>query len=137
MRRAAATLSILALFLMGMVIGAFGMHLLERHHLPWHGAGGRPIHGPGMGGSGPPHFPPHFMEGLEDQMDLTPEQSEQVHRILEHGRLQAEALRHDVAPRVHAQMEETHRQIMEILTPGQRRHLEELMPRRRQSPPNP
>lgn len=135
MRRTAATISVLALFLMGMVIGAFGMHLFERHRLPWHG----PVHGMGMGmgRSGPPHFPPHFMEGIEEQLELTPEQSDQMHRIIAHGRLQAETLRHDVAPQVHAQMQETHRQIMEILTPDQRRHLEQLMPRRRQPPPKP
>ena len=135
MRRAAATISILALFLMGMVIGAFGMHLFERHHLPWLGHAHRV--GMGTGTSGPPHFPPHLIEEIEKQLVLTPEQSDQVHRILAHGRLRAEALRHDVAPQVHAQMEETHRQIMEILTPDQRRHLEQLMPRWRQSPPNP
>ena len=133
MRRAAATISVLALFLMGMVIGAFGMHLFERHHLPWH----MPVHGDRMRTSGPPHFPPHAIEEIEKQLELTPEQSEQVHRILAHGRLRAEALRHDVAPQVHAQMQETHRQILEILTPDQRRHLEQLMPRRRQSPPDP
>jgi len=133
MRRAAATISVLALFLMGMVIGAFGMHLFERHQMPWHG----PAYGMGMGRPGPSHFPPHFMEKLEEQLGLTPEQSDQVHRIIAHGRLQAEALRHDVAPQVHAQMQETHRQIMEILTPEQRGHLEQLMPRMRPSPPKP
>lgn len=132
MRRAAATISVLALFLMGMVIGAFGMHLFERHHLPWHG----PAFGMGRGRPGPSHFPPHFMEALEEQLELTSEQSEQVHRILAHGRLQTEALREDVAPKVHAQMEETHRQIMAILTPAQHQHLEKLMPRLRQPPPS-
>jgi len=133
MGRAAATFSVLALFLMGVVIGAMGSHLLERHRLPWHGPGPGMGMGMGMGAPGPPHF----MEGIEEQLDLSPEQSRRVHEILTQGRHQAEALRHEVAPRVHAQMEGTHRQILEVLTPAQRRRLEELMPRRRQPPPQP
>ena len=126
MRRTAATLAVVALFLMGVAIGGFGIHLLEKHHLPWHGAGhGRELHTEG---------PPHFMDGIEEQLALTAEQTERVHRIIADSHRQAQSLRHDLAPQVHAQMEEAHRQILEILTPDQRRHLEQLMPHHRRSP---
>jgi Spy/CpxP family protein refolding chaperone len=128
MRHAVAVTWVFALFLMGIVIGAFGMHLFESHQGPWHprspAAGHR--------GMGPP---PHVLEGMMDEVELSADQRERVRILLAEGRHKAEALRHEISPQVQAQMEEMHRQIMEVLTPEQRRQVEGMHPRLRQFHP--
>jgi len=123
MRQAVAIVSVSALFLMGIVIGAFGMHLFESHHGPWHPRGPEShLRMPG---------PPQFLEGLMDELDLSSQQRKQVQAILEDGRRKAEALRNQVSPQVHEQMLETHARLLEVLTPEQRRKVEEMHPRLR------
>lgn len=130
MRHSVAIISVFALFLMGIVIGAFGMHLVASHHMPWHPRG--MMHRPGPMGP-----PPHVLEGLMEELDLSADQRERVRILLAEGHRKAEALRREVSPQVRAQMEETHRQILEVLTPEQRRQVEHLHPRLRPFPPQP
>ena len=128
MRHAVAVTWVFALFLMGIAIGAFGMHLYESHHMPWH------PRGPAAGhrGMGPP---PHVLEGLMDELDLSADQRARVRVLLDESRRKAEDLRHQVSPQVQAQMEEMHRQIMEVLTPEQQQQLEGMHPRLRRYHP--
>ncbi len=48
--------------------------------------------------------------------------------ILAESRREADAIRHEVAPRVHEHLEATHQRLLRILTPEQRTHLLELHP---------
>ena len=82
MRHSVAIISVFALFLMGIVIGAFGMHLFASHHMPWHPRG--MTHRPGQMGP-----PPHVLEGLMDELDLTADQRERIRSLLAEGRRKA------------------------------------------------
>jgi len=127
MRQTVATAAIFALFIMGVVIGAFGMHLVETHRMPWHGQGHampRQHHGP-----------PHMLQGIEDELDLTAEQHEAIAVIIQEGHERASALRMEIAPRVQEEMAATHQRILQVLNPEQRRKLQELRPLRHRRGP--
>lgn len=122
MRQTAATAAMIALFVMGVIIGAFGMHLVETHRMPWHGAGHampRQHHGP-----------PHMLQGIEDELDLTADQQEAIAAILQEGHERASQLRREISPRVQEEMAATHQRILQVLNPEQRRRLKELRPLR-------
>ena len=121
MKTSVAFVAILGIFLMGIVIGALGMHLIDAHTMPWHPR--QPLHPRAAG-----HDAPRFLEGLEGLLDLSPEQVVELQRIREQSHRKASSIRHEVAPRVHSHMEETHQKVLEILTPDQRERLHELRP---------
>ncbi len=122
MRQATSMAAVIALFLMGVLIGAFGMHLVEAHRMPW------TPHGHGAGPRADEHDPPHILQGIMDELQLSPDQRDRIHDILRQGRQRAAEMRREVRPRVEEEMARTHEQILEVLTPSQRRHLEELRP---------
>jgi Spy/CpxP family protein refolding chaperone len=123
MKRSIAVVYVVGLFLLGILIGALGMHLYQA--------------------IGPPRFPPpgghdagrpgaqrgvrHFIE----QLDLTDEQAREIRMILDESRRQAREMHEEMLPRVHALMEQTHRKVAEILTPEQREQLESMTHQRR------
>ncbi len=63
---------------------------------------------------------------LDRILDLSPEQARQVQRILAESRREMEALRRDLAPRLHAAMERSQQRIRDLLTPQQQRRFDEL-----------
>jgi Spy/CpxP family protein refolding chaperone len=125
MKRSLALLAVAAVFFTGVAVGVLGLHLYQAGRLHGHGPLAHLHRGGGPGG------PPPFLEDLEDELAMTPEQRRQVHAILEESRQEAEALREEVAPRVHSTMRDAHRRIMEILTPEQRKQVDEMHPRLR------
>lgn len=119
MKRSVAFVAVLGLFLLGIVIGALGMHVYDAH---------RPPHGPPFGASlrrGEP-FGEHFAKHLERRLELTPGQLDAIHEILERSRQESREIREDVGPRVHDVMARAHEEILALLTPEQRERLEAL-----------
>ena len=113
MRRGPALAALLGLFALGVVSGGLGAHLYYARALE------RP--------PGPPPFLGRFPGSpLERHLDLTPEQRRAVRQILDESHREAEALRHDLAPRLRDVMERSQERIREVLTPEQRERFEEL-----------
>lgn len=113
MKRSIAILSVVGLFVIGILIGSLGTHLYYAHRLM------RPGGPPGMGGE-------LFMDRLFARLDLTPGQRQEIERILDESHVQAESFREEMAPRVRALMEETHERVLAVLTPEQREVFEEM-----------
>ena len=113
MKRWIAILSVIGLFVIGILIGSLGTHLFYANRLL------KPEGPPGMGKR-------MFTERLEARLNLTPEQRQEIHRILEESHVRAESFRDSMAPQVRALMEETHERITAVLTPEQLEKFEEM-----------
>ncbi|MCB1036608.1 MAG: hypothetical protein KDD47_22475 [Acidobacteria bacterium] len=113
MKRALALGAVVAVFLVGMAGGMAGAHLFYARKLE-------------STSSRVPFLAPHYMGRLEENLDLTPEQSRQVGRILEGAHREAESLRRDVRSRLQRLMEKAHGDIRDVLTPEQRQRFDEL-----------
>lgn len=119
MKRWQAFLALVVLFLLGTVAGGLGAHLYYARAL------GRPP-------VGPPSLAGSFMgPRLERALDLSPEQADQLRRILEENRREAEAMRREMAPRVRAAMARSEERIREILDPEQLERFERMQRRHR------
>jgi Spy/CpxP family protein refolding chaperone len=114
MSRGWALVSVFALFLAGISIGALGMHLYQERT-------GRGPRGP-FAGPGRP-----FARYLESRLELTPEQRKKIVAIRRESWRESESLRRELRPRIEKQMESTREKLLAVLTPGQREELEKLL----------
>jgi Spy/CpxP family protein refolding chaperone len=76
-----------------------------------------------------------FLRRVQHELDLTPEQKEQVEVIVQEGQEQMRATWEEFSPRMQAHLKETRERIAEVLSPEQQQRFEELMKQRR--PPKP
>ena len=123
MRRPVALLSIACVFLVGILVGALGTHLLYVRSFPRPDElprGGRP------GLRGGPAVGPRFAERLERQLGLSEEQRREIDEILRESRKESNGLHDEMLPRIRAQVERTRQRIFEVLTPEQREEFERL-----------
>jgi Spy/CpxP family protein refolding chaperone len=133
MRKAGAWATVVAVFLVGVVVGAFGLHVLYGHDLvdpPFRKGppGGRP---PGGGPPGGGFGSGRHIQMLEERLDLTPEQAAQIHEILRESHAEGERLRREFEPQLRRHMDETRRRIDEVLTPEQREEFDGMNRRHR------
>jgi hypothetical protein len=112
-KRWIAVLSVIGLFVIGILIGSLGTHLFYAHRLL------QPGGPPGAGGK-------IFMERLLTRLDLTPQQRREIESILDESHARAEEFRDEMAPQVRALMEKTHERLVAVLTPEQREVFEEM-----------
>ena len=113
MKRSLALISVAGLFLLGIVIGAMGMHLYDAQHSY-----------PGPPRDGARHE--SRLNRLDQLLDLTPEQKTRIDEIRKESRVEAEALHEAMLPQVREHMERTRQRIEEVLTPEQREKFNEL-----------
>jgi Spy/CpxP family protein refolding chaperone len=109
MRQRAAVGVVVALFVVGVAVGALGANLVNRHR----------VHSGGIGGIGG-----HGTRSMESEMvhrlDLNPEQQRQVHVIFTDAHHEILAVLNEVRPRMNGVMDRAHNRIEQILTPEQR-----------------
>jgi hypothetical protein len=134
MKRPIAVVYVVGLFLLGIVIGALGMHVFDAHYqrppwqAPWHGPG----RGPMADEPGPGRIPggPGFEGRLgwfAEQLELTAEQERQVRDVLADSHHEAEQLHQEMFPRVRALMEQTRERISALLSDEQRDRFETIV----------
>ena len=117
MNRWLAIMSVTALLLSGISIGAFGFILYHHHMSP----------GRGIGSEMPMMPPPEaLLEHLDARLGLDVLQRKQIAAILDESRRRSDEIRQEIRPRLEKQMEETHRRIVAVLTPEQRVTFESL-----------
>ena len=114
MSRGWALVSVFALLLAGISIGALGMHLYQEH--TWGGPRG-PFAGPGR----------PFARYLESRLELTPEQRKKIAAIRRESWRESESLRRELRPRIEMQMKATQEKVLAVLTPEQREKLQKLL----------
>jgi Spy/CpxP family protein refolding chaperone len=115
-KRSSALLSVAALFLSGVSIGALGMHLYYGQQPSWH----RP---PGFG---PPSVGAGLADPIAERLGLSDEQKQRIAEIREESWRESENLRREMKPRVERHMRETLDKIYAELTPEQREELERI-----------
>ena len=114
MSRGWALVSVFALFLAGISIGALGMHLYQE----------RSERGPRGPFAGPGRPIARYLEG---RLDLTVEQRRKIAAIRRESWRESESLRRELRPRIEMQMKTTQEKILAVLTPEQREKLEKLL----------
>lgn len=81
-----------------------------------------------------------FLQRLNEKLQLTSDQYTNIQKIISEGQEKNHAIWTNVAPEIRAVIMDTHRQIREQLTPGQKEQFEELLkqlhPPRRQNSTN-
>jgi len=123
MRRPVALLSIACVFLVGILVGALGTHLLYVRSLPQPAELSR-VGRPGLQGG--PVAGPWLVERLERRLGLSEEQRREIDEILRQSREESDALHEEMLPRIREQLERTRQRIFEVLTPEQREEFERL-----------
>jgi Spy/CpxP family protein refolding chaperone len=122
MKRSSALAGVVALFLVGVVVGALGAELVRLHH-PWGIAAGP--HGPGAGPLGHLGMGHRMMAAeLKRRLDLTADQQRQLDAILADTHRETLAIWREVRPRAVAVIEQGENRIAQILTPRQRQEFE-------------
>ena len=71
--------------------------------------------------------PKDFLDRLDSELQLTPDQHAQIEKILDDGQQHAAQIWQTIAPQIRQEMKATRDQIRELLTPEQRARFEELM----------
>jgi Spy/CpxP family protein refolding chaperone len=71
--------------------------------------------------------PKDFLDRLDSELKLTPEQHAQIKKILDDGQQHAAQIWQTIAPQIREEMKSAREQIRELLTPEQRARFEELM----------
>jgi len=118
-------LATLVIFIAGLVTGAVGVHRLLKTNRPPPRA--EPMH-PWMLRDG-------FRAELERRLQLTPEQSESIERIMREGQERVREISSLVTPEIQAELKAVRAEIRDVLTPEQRREFEEIIRARRPRPP--
>jgi Spy/CpxP family protein refolding chaperone len=120
MKRTLAIVYVVGLFLLGIVVGALGMHVADRHFQG-------PARPPGSWGHG--EHPGGFwhLPGIAAELELDKSQQLEIQDILTDSRHEAHQLHEEMLPRVHELMAQTHERINEVLTPEQQERLDELL----------
>lgn len=106
--RTTALVVVVVAFFAGLLVGVAGDHVYLIHN--------RQL------------FPRHGMESMKQRMlsrldrelDLNPQQREQVHRIIEAHHQRIEVLSNSVRPQIREELERANREISAVLTPDQR-----------------
>ena len=124
MKQTSAMVSVVGVFLIGILVGALGMHLYHAEKDDWR-AGDGP--GPDLRRPAGQVFAQRFGRLLE----LTDEQRQEIEEIRHESRLRSEEMRREMEPVVRQQMEEVRNRIMEVLTPEQQERLDQLGRRER------
>lgn len=78
-----------------------------------------------------------FVLVLARELQLTPEQREQVTKLMSEGQERIRELRQGIDPEIRKEMQKTHEQIQAVLTPAQREEFLRLRLQRRNDAPNP
>ena len=120
-------------------------HWLEAHKFKFQQAKITPVgntnHEPArlMMPSGVPprrQFPKDFLDRLDHELKLTPDQHQQIDGVLDEGQKRTKVLWERIAPEVRDELKISREKILNLLTPDQKIRFEELMKPRANKPAN-
>jgi hypothetical protein len=140
----------LVIFVAGIVTGVVLVRLGERDPRPWlrtpRVVHPQPGSGQGLnrpppqhperppGGSGGPNNAANrdreFVQSLEQQIQITPEQRAQIVKILADGQERIRQLRQNIEPEIRREMQKSREQIQALLTESQREQFQRVLPQR-------
>ena len=76
-----------------------------------------------------------FFKKMEKQLDLAPGQREQIDKIIKNSQERVKPLWDQIGPQMGAELTRVRQEVNKVLTPEQRKKLDELMRHRRKSEP--
>ncbi len=79
-------------------------------------------------------FPKDFLERLDRELKLTPDQHKQIDQVLDEGQKRTKEIWDRIAPEVRQEMKNSREKILNLLTPEQKTRFEELMKPRGNKP---
>ena len=120
MSRFVALAAALSLLVCGIVIGALGTFVVLQRPHPLDGMRPPPQHPP-------PPQPPPFTREMEERLDLSDDQRQQIQAILRDSREESEAIRRELRPRLEKNLKATQDRIGAVLTPEQHKTFDELV----------
>jgi Spy/CpxP family protein refolding chaperone len=118
--RITALAAVFSLFVVGVLVGGFAVHLYyaEQPRGGWdRGERFRSV---------------RFVERLERDLSLTTEQRARIDEILQQARIESDRLHRELVPRVREHMERTRAEIRDVLTPEQQAKFDALRERYRE-----
>ena len=119
MKRITALAAVFSLFVVGVLVGGLAVHLYYAEDQR------------GRGDRGERFRTERFIERLERDLALTPEQRTRIDEILQRARVESDELQHEMVPRVHEHMQQTRVEIRGVLTPEQQEKFDMLHDRYR------
>lgn len=120
MSRFVAVAAALSLLVCGIVIGALGTFVVLQRPHPLDGMRPPPQ-------QPPPPQPPPFTREMEERLDLSDDQRQQIQAILRDSREESEAIRRELRPRLEKNLKATQDRIGAVLTPEQHKTFDELV----------
>jgi hypothetical protein len=109
-----ATIVVVVAFVGGLVIGAIGDRLWTLHRGP--GAHRLAIHA----------ITARVLSRLDSELSLTPQQHEQVKKILDAHAARMQTIWEGVRPQIHREVDQNNAEIEQVLTPEQRQKFDKL-----------
>ncbi|MFM2082743.1 MAG: hypothetical protein RL380_1434 [Verrucomicrobiota bacterium] len=94
-----------------------------------------PIGGRGFSREGMERMNREFLDRLDRELQLTPDQHKDVAHLMDEGQKHAKEIWDKVAPEMREVMKTTNEKIREVLTPEQKKRFEELMKLKQPKPP--
>lgn len=79
-------------------------------------------------------FPKDFLERLDRELKLTPDQRKQIDQVIDEGQKHTKEIWERIAPEVRQEMKNSREQILNLLSPEQKTRFEELMKPRGNKP---
>ncbi len=131
--RLLAGLVIVLTFLVGGLAGAVTDRTMHGGRRMWPGAGPGPGGAPGTDRDRRAHGRERFIQEMKRNLDLTPEQVARIEAISQAREQRADSLLKDVRPKLHALLEETRKEIDQVLTPQQRARAQALWRQREEA----
>ena len=80
---------------------------------------------------------PEFLRRAQRELDLSPDQRESIDKIIKESQERTRKLMEPVAPELHAELQRTKEQFLQVLNPSQRVRFEKLVNKRQQRPHEP
>jgi len=120
MKRITALAAVFSLFVVGVLVGGFAVHLYYAKEQRGRGDRGDRFHAE------------RFIERLERELALTAEQRARIDEILQRARVESDELHREMVPRVRGHMQQTRAQIRGVLTPQQQEKFDALHERYRE-----
>ena len=128
-------LATIVIFGAGAITGALAVRENQKINLP---AQQRPS-GPGRAGmiTAAGDLRLEFLRRAQRELDLSPDQRESIDKLIKESQERTRKLMEPVAPELHAELQRTKEQFLQVLNPTQRMRFEKLVNKRQQHPHEP
>ena len=128
-------LATLVIFGAGALTGALVVRQTQKMDLRVQQSPSRPGHPATINAAGDLRL--EFLRRAQRELDLSPDQRENIDKIIKQSQERTHKLMEPVAPELHAELQRTKEQFLQVLNPSQRQRFEKIVSKRQQRPHEP